>query len=257
MPFQFKIFNWFFSFILLASISTFAQQANNEELNQRLKKSEVLLEKGKSKKEKIPFDRDLKFGWDISNLLVGSVSPKRSGLDFSVDYALKRNVYGTVEAGINSFEQSSEVMDYFSDGQYFRIGFDTDMRKNKKDLSRDMFYLGARYGFSSFSQRIENYQITSIYWPTLFGEELTLKNQAHWLEAISGFKVEVFRNMYLGLGLRFKFLLYQADKIIKPSPFIPGYGKTNGALVVGFNYSVYYNLPLNYSKKKSKNANFN
>jgi len=254
MSFQLKIFSWFFSLVLLFSTSLTAQQTQLEDNSTRMKKSEVLLEKGKAKKQKTHFDRDLKIGWDVSNLLIGAISPKRHGLDFSIDYTIKENFYGIIEIGQNSFEQKSEVMDYYSDGQYFRLGFDSDMRKNEKDKSRDMFYLGARYAFATFEQRIENYQISSSYWPTITQSEISFRNQAHWIEAISGFKVEILKNMYLGLGLRFKFLIYQAGNEIKPAPFIPGYGKTGGALVMGINYNMYFNLPINYSKKTPKNA---
>ncbi len=256
MPFLPKIFNWFFSFLLLISISLSAQQVNVGSEEDRLKKSEGPIEKRKVEKQKVFFERDLKIGWDVSNLLIGALSSKTTGIDFSIDYTLKKDFFVTLELGKNSYAESSDVMDYFSNGSYFKLGFDSDRRKNEKDISRDMFFLGARYAFATFSQRLENYQITSSYWPSVSEEETSFKNQAHWIEALTGFKVEVMKNIYLGLGLRIKFLIYQSgDKTVKPAPYIPGYGKTTGTIALGFNYSMYYNLPLNYSKKTPKRAN--
>lgn len=256
MSFQPKIFNWFFSFLLLISSSVLAQQTSTGIDEGRIKKSVVPIKEGKPKKQKVYFERDLKFGWDVSNLLVGALSSSRTGLDFSVDYALKKNLYGIVEVGKNSFEEGSDEMDYFSEGMYFRLGVDSKVGKSERNISRDIFYLGARYAFATFEQKIENYQINSSYWPAATEDEISFNNQAHWAEAIVGFKVEVLKNMYLGLGLRFKLMLFQSgDKTLKPAPFVPGYGKTSGALVIGFNYNVYYNLPLNYSKKTTKRAN--
>jgi hypothetical protein len=253
MSFQLKIFNWFFSFLLLISSSVLAQQTEVETNEDRLKKSEEPIQEGKPKKQKTFFERDLKFGWDVSNLLVGALNSSRTGIDFSVDYTIKKNLFGIGELGQNNYQEASEAMDYYSDGTYFRLGFDSKMNDNESNTSRDIFYLGARYAFATFEQRLENYQINSSYWPSATGNNISYSNQAHWAEAIAGFKVEVLKNMYLGLGLRFKFILFQTgDKTVLPAPYIPGFGKTSGPIVVGFNYNVYYNLPLNYSKKLPK-----
>lgn len=255
MSSQQKIFNLFFSLLILVSTSALAQEVKVGEDANRLKESVGLTNKVKQKKPKEHFDRDLKFGWDISNLLIGAVSANRSGLDFSVDYTLKKNLYGIIEFGQNNYSESSDVMDYFSKGTYVRIGFDSDKRKEKSDNSRDMFYLGLRYAFGVYTQKLENVQISSTYWPTYTRDEVSFDNTAHWAEALAGFKVEVMKNIYLGLGLRIKILIYQSgDKTIKPAVFIPGYGKTSGTLIMGFNYNIYYNLPFNYSKKNPDRA---
>ena len=253
MSSQLKIFNWFFSFLLLISSSVLAQQTEVGTNENRLKKSEEPVQEGKTKKQKTFFERDLKLGWDASNLIIGALSSSRTGIDFSADYTLKKNFYGIVETGINKYEESSDQLDYFSEGMYFRVGFDSKMAENERNNSRDIFYLGARYAFATFEQRLENYQINSSYWPPSTVDETRFNSQAHWAEAIAGFKVEVMKNIYLGLGLRFKFLIIQTDdETMKPAPYIPGYGKTADAIVVGFNYNLYYNLPLNYSKKTPK-----
>lgn len=255
MSFQLKIFKWSISLIMLIPLSVLAQQSQDSLLDMRLKKSETIEPAERTKKAVAFQERDLKFGWDLSNLLIGAISPKRTGLDFSVDYTLKENLYGIGEFGQNYYEEASSMLNYISKGKYFRVGIDYDLRKDNKDLSRDMFYIGARYGFSVFDQTLENYQITSGYWPSVLEENIQFANQAHWIEAMSGFKVEILKNIYLGLGFRVKLLLFQTgDPNAKPAPFIPGYGKNSGTLVVGFNYNVYYNLPMNYTKKSSNRA---
>lgn len=253
MSFQLKIFNWFFSFLLLISSSVLAQEIPAETDKDRMKKSEEPLLEGEPKKQKTFFERDLKLGWDVSNLIIGALSSSRTGIDFSADYTLKKNLFGIVELGQNNYNETSDQLDYFSEGMYFRLGFDSKMGESERNSSRDIFYLGARYAFATFEQRLENYQINSSYWPPSTVAETVFDSQAHWLEAIAGFKVEVIKNMYLGLGLRFKFMILQSgDETMKPAPYIPGYGKTAGAIIVGFNYNVYYNLPFNYSKKTPK-----
>jgi len=255
MSFQLKIFNWFFSFLLLISSSALAQENVAGTDEDRLKKSEEPIQKGEPKKQKVFFERDLKFGWDMSNLLVGALSSSRIGFDFSVDYSLKKDLYGIIEAGINSYNETSDEMDYISEGTYFRLGADFKMNKKELNPSRDIFYLGLRYAFASFEQRLENYQMYSDYWPNASGDNVSFNSQAHWAEAIAGFKVEIIKNIYLGLGLRFKFMIVQTgDKTLKPAPYIPGFGKSADAIIVGFNYNIYYNLPINYSKKTSKRA---
>lgn len=251
MFFQLKIFNWFFSILLLISTSVFAQQSKVELEAERMTRMKALRSKDLPKKQKNFFERDLKLGWDVSNLLIGALSPSKTGIDISIDYTLKKNLYGIVELGLNNYRESSDLMDYYADGIYFRMGIDS--RVGEKDKGRDIFYLGARYAFATFVQLLDNYQISSSYWPLLTGSELSFNNQAHWAEAILGFKVEVLKNIYLGSGLRFKFMLFQTgSETIKPAPFIPGYGKSSGTIIIGFNYNIYYNLPLNYNKKTPK-----
>ncbi|MBN1649853.1 MAG: hypothetical protein JW857_00915 [Bacteroidales bacterium] len=256
MSFLSKIFFWFISLLLLIPFQGIAQEHTQDSLLYlRSRKSNAPIATVVSKKQKTFFERDLKIGWDVSNILLGALSPKRSGLDFSIDMTLKENLYGIIELGNNNYEGYSDIMTYLSKGNYFKLGLDFDMRKNKADKSRDIFYLGLRYAFASFQQEMQNYSLSASYWPPITDQNAVFHNQAHWVEAITGFKVEVFKNMYLGLGLRFKLRLLQTgDKILNPAPFIPGFGKTTGALVVGFNYNLYYNLPLNYKKKSSNRA---
>ncbi|MBN1650961.1 MAG: hypothetical protein JW857_06515 [Bacteroidales bacterium] len=251
MSSQKKIFNLFFSLLILVSTSALAQEIKVGEDANRMKESATTSSKEKKKKSpKIHIDRDLKLGMDISNFLIGAVTTNIDGLDFSVDYTLDKKRYAIIEFGHNSYNESSDVLDYFSKGSYVRIGFDSDTRKEKSNSSRDMFYLGLRYAFATYTQRLENAQLSSGYWPSVTQAEVSFDNSAHWGEAIAGFKVEVMKNVYLGLGLRMKILIYQSgDKTISPAVYIPGYGKTSGTLIMGFNYNVYYNLPFNYSKK--------
>lgn len=249
-----KISSWFISFLLLLSCTVSAQVIEKETEGERLARMNAMQKTTKQPKKAIKFERDLKIGWDISNILVGAISPKRSGLDFSVDYNIKENSSAILELGNNSYSEQSDVMDYSSNGNYFRLGFDAKMnKKESRYISRDIFYLGARYAFASFNQSLENYTIYSNYWPAVTENSITYKNQAHWVETIAGFKVEIMKNIYLGLGFRMKIMILQSgDDTIKPAPYIPGFGKTSGSVIVGFNYNVYYNLPLNYSKKTVK-----
>jgi len=77
-----------------------------------------------------------------------------------------------------------------------------------------------------------------------------LNNTAHWAEFVTGFKVEVIKNWYLGMGVRTKFFIYRNKNLIEPVQFVPGYGRNYSSTVIGFNYTVYYTIPLNYKKKK-------
>ncbi len=254
MPNQLKIYVWFISFLLFSNFGQ-AQQMKPDTNSIRMKKSEKTVQKDKKRKAKPFFERDIKFGWDVSNLFVGALSPTRSGADFSVETTFKQNASAILEFGRNQYATQSDAMDYSSSGNYFRLGVDFDMNSNENRISRDIFYLGLRYAFASFDQKIENFQITSSYWPTVSQTSAQFRNQAHWIESMAGFKVEVLKNVFLGLGLRFKALILQSgDQTIKPAPYIPGYGKTGGTIVVGFNYNLYFNLPLNYSKKTPKNG---
>ena len=256
MSTRLKIFKCFISICLLLTTSAFAQQTNVELDSERMKKSITPIKEGKAKKQKTFFRRDIKFGWDVSNLLIGALSSSRIGVDLSIDYTLKENVFGALEFGNNRYKEQNDGIQYLAQGNYLKVGIDSKRGKAKDAFDRDIFYLGARYAFATFEQRIENYQINSSYWPSIIEDMASFKNQAHWMEAILGFKVEAMKNTYLGLGLRFKVMFLQTgNKTILPATYVPGFGKSGETIVIGFNYSMYYNLPLNYSKRNTKRAN--
>jgi len=204
----------------------------------------------KEKKEKIFFQRDLRIGIDLSTMISGAISPVRRGLDLSLEYTIKPRVFLMLEGGYNYFEKENKRIQYISKGNYIRIGADFNMRKPTEENDRDIYYLGFRYGYSRFEQEVPWFLLLNGYWGNTLSSFEAEKGYAHWLEFVTGFKVEIIKNWYLGMGMRLKFFIYRSKTNIEPVQYVPGYAKNYNSGVLDFNYTVYYNIPLNYKKKK-------
>ena len=76
---------------------------------------------------------------------------------------------------------------------------------------------------------------------------------ASWIEIVSGFKVEVLPNIYMGMSARIHFLLSYNQPDNFDSLWIPGFNKKtdNSRFGLGYNYSISYFLPLYKKPKKN------
>jgi Domain of unknown function (DUF6048) len=205
----------------------------------------------------------VRVGVDLHRLSRGFYEDGFKGIEVVGDYRLTKKIYAAAELGTTDFTQDDDRLNFNTKGSYLKIGFDYNAYENWLDME-NMVYVGFRYGFSTFSQRLNSYSIyqnsnisdtddTGNYF-----EDVTVQSgaqykglSAHWLEFVSGVKAELFSNIYLGFSVRLNFLI--TDK--KPDGFdnlyIPGYNKTNGGTFgAGFNYTLSYFIPL--YKKQAK-----
>ncbi len=207
-------------------------------------------EVAKEEKEKEFIRHDLRIGVDLSTIISGALTPIRRGVDLSVEYNIKPKIFLMLEGGYNYYEKESVRIQYNSKGSYIRLGFDYNLRNPVSENDRDIFYMGLRYAYSRFTQEVPMYLLVNGYWGnsiSSFGPE---DGYAHWWEFVTGFKVEVLKNWYLGMGMRLKSFISRSKTNIEPVQFVPGYAKSYNSGVLNFNYTVSYNIPLNYKKKK-------
>ncbi len=204
----------------------------------------------KEKPEKLFVEHDLRVGVDLSTIILGAITPVRSGIDLSLEYKLTHNWFLMLEAGQQTYEKETEKLHYKSDGQYFRLGADYNLRKSVEKNDRDIYYIGFRYGFSRYEQEIPFYNIYNSYWGNSQASIAPEKGTAHWMEVVTGFKVEILKNFYVGMGMRLKTFIKRSKTNIEPVQFVPGYARNYNSGVFNFNYTVYYNIPLNYKKQK-------
>lgn len=202
------------------------------------------------KKEKEFFRHDLRVGIDLSTLISGALVPIRRGVDLSVEYNIKPKIFLMLEGGYNYYEKETLRIKYNAQGSYIRLGFDYNLRNPISENDRDIFYMGFRYGYSRFTQEVPMYLLVNGYWGnsiSSFGPEV---GYAHWWEFVTGFKVEVLKNWYLGMGMRLKSFISRSKTNIEPVQFVPGYAKSYNSGVMNFSYTISYNIPLNYKKTK-------
>ncbi|MDL2213498.1 DUF6048 family protein [Bacteroides sp. OttesenSCG-928-J23] len=202
--------------------------------------------------EKIPLYNGLKVGVDLYGL--GS---KALGSDFlsnevSVSASLKKRFYPIVELGFGSTNTRSDMdTHYKSSAPYFRLGLDYNTMPNKE---KGFLYVGARYGFSSFSFDVEGAQtedglgnpnlkdeIWHVY-PSPFSHK-GLKSNMQWFELVVGVEVQVYKEFHMGWSLRMKYRIKASASDYGDPWYVPGFGKYDSS-ATGITYSLIYKLPL-------------
>ena len=128
-----------------------------------------------------------------------------------------------------------------NDGRYFRIGVDVNFLLNDPD--KNMFFLGFRYGRSTFDEQL-NYQTTLADFGIIQKEISNQNATAGWGELTTGLRVKIWKYLWMGYTARMKFSPNVKGNQELETYDIPGYGKTSKAVYWGFNYQVFWRIPL-------------
>ncbi len=185
----------------------------------------------------------IRTGIDVSRFALPYVNDiEVNGMEFSLDTEIKKNYFPTLEVGFNKIDNLSDLHYYTLEGTYWRFGINYNMLKYKHRIDRNIFFVGIRYGNSSFTQEANSIQFENEWG----GYETSIPKtdlSAHWAEFIIGLKGEIFKNFYMGYSIRIKTLISQSDNKGYTPYFIPGYGK-HQKVHPGMSYSVSYAIPM-------------
>lgn len=173
----------------------------------------------------------------------------RYGSEFSADLELWPNWFPVFESGYELMKIKTDYVTYSGQGSYSRIGIDYNFLQAESPKDKDLLYFGIRYGFTLAKQKVNQYFIDS-YWGPEFGQFGNQNYFAHWGEFLIGLKGEIFQNFYMGWSIRGKVKMHHKEMDLPPVYFIPGYGKASKKFTLDFTYSVYYNIPWDFRKKK-------
>ena len=182
----------------------------------------------------------IRLGTDL--IILGKIpfSEEMDGWEVSADVDIDR-YYVTAEVG--NWERSilSPGQTYSNSGNYFRAGVDVNFLL--KDPDKNMFFVGLRYGRSSFSEQY-SYASTDIvfgdYQKTVYNELMT----AGWGEITLGLRVKIWKQFWMGYTARMKIapsVGTEGDFIVYD---IPGYGLASKRTYWGFNYQMYWRFPI-------------
>lgn len=195
----------------------------------------------------------LRVGADLYKIARSFYDEDYKGFEITGDYRYSKKIYIAAEIGNENKTTDEPQLNYTTKGTYLKFGADYNMYENWLDME-NMITIGARYGFSTFSQELNSYKI---YNANPYFEESEViqsgKNfsglSAHWLEIVAGVKAEILDNVFLGFSLRLNYLLTQKEPQDFENLYIPGFNRTyDGKFGVGFNYTISYFIPL-YKKK--------
>ncbi|HEX6227139.1 MAG TPA: DUF6048 family protein [Chryseolinea sp.] len=183
----------------------------------------------------------IRVGTDLISLGKTQFQEDFKGWEVNADVDFYR-YFLALDYGGGSRTFNSDSGNYSNDGTYWRVGIDVNFLL--KDPDRNMFFLGARYGRSNFSQDLTVYahnQFTDTF------ELLTYADKgvnAHWYELTGGLRVKIWKMIWMGYTARFKFgLKYEDTEKIIPAE-VPGYGQNYKDSYWGFNYQIFVRIPV-------------
>ena len=142
---------------------------------------------------------------------------------------------------------------YESQGSFFRAGVDVNLLKDRQlgtyDAKDDIFLFGLRFGRAQTDDRLQ-FDTNDPVWGLTTATQENNGLVTTWVEMTAGVKVEVLKNVFLGYNLRFKFARnFSGEPTLLPY-FIPGFGRSDKEERFGFDYSIFYRIPLRRQSKK-------
>lgn len=182
----------------------------------------------------------IRFGTDLIALAKIPLSDQFDGWEVSADVDFYK-YYFTVEYGNWQKSRLSADQSYSNDGNYFRVGADVNLLL--KDPDKNMFFVGLRYGRSSFDELL-TYNLTD----AVFGDVVEVRSNtgmvSGWGEVTVGLRVKLWKELWMGYTARLK----MSPSIDESGEFIvydiPGYGLASKRTYWGFNYQLYWRIPV-------------
>lgn len=221
--------------LLLLSTMAFAQQDN------------------KTIKDTLVYNQKygLRLGTDVSKLARSFFDDNYTGFEIMGDYRLTKKIYLAGEIGNEERIIENEVLNNTTKGSYFKAGIDINMFRNWLDME-NMIYTGFRVGASTFSQRLNNYNIYNVnnqYWDEQFSVEDATEFKgltALWVEIQIGFKAQMFNNFFAGFNVQLKGLVTESEPNNYENIYIPGFNRTydSGRFGIDFGLNLSYLVPI-------------
>lgn len=163
----------------------------------------------------------------------------------SAEVNLKNRYFPIVEIGYSQTDVINDETDihYKTSAPYFRVGASYNVFYKKPYLPGQLL-VGFRYGFSSFSYDVSAPSMTDPVWgaPTVPFNYEGIKSNASWLELTLSLKANVYKNIYMGLGVRYRSRMNVKGVESSEPYYIPGFGKNRGTNL-GISYTLIYKLP--------------
>lgn len=166
------------------------------------------------------------------------------GYEAGIYADIKHKYFPAFEMGFaGANKTSAEAVNFTTSGLYGRVGVDLNLIKPKKDQkpTNNIFFAGARIGFSPFAYSFTNVVVPNNYWGTDITQNFNnLTTTRVWFEIVAGMRVEVLKNIYMGWTVRNKKLLGQDVPGEFQPWYIPGFGVKGEGSSWGVNYNIGY-----------------
>jgi hypothetical protein len=188
------------------------------------------------------YTKGVRIGFDLSRVANYYITQRKVlGFEVSGDLRLQNKLLYVAEAGFATIAKDAPDYTFRSNGYYGRLGIERNMLKGGDDI----LFFGARYAFSAFNFQSDRFVVVESYWQDTLRSSYPKENfLAQWVEGVAGLKGNVFGNFYLGFTARFKLRVAVSGNRNVGAITIPGFGDASNRASFGFNYYVFYQIPL-------------
>ena len=189
----------------------------------------------------------LRLGVDISKPIRSLLQDYNSGLEIVGDYRISKKWYAAAELGNEKFTTKEDFTNSTSKGSYIKVGLNYNSYNNWLDMNNEIF-IGFRYGFATFEQTLNSYQINSGS-PILPAEVINTPSTekgltAHWSELQVGFRAEIYTNIFITVSGSYKVMVSITDPVNFKTHYAPGFNRVYTSNTgFGFNYTISYLIP--------------
>ena len=189
----------------------------------------------------------LRLGIDISKPIRSLLQDYNSGLEIVGDYRISKKWYAAAELGNEEFTSNEDFTNSTSKGSYMKIGVNYNSYNNWLDMNNEIF-IGLRYGFASFEETLNSYQVNTgnTILPT---QSITTPSTqkgltAHWTEIQLGFRAELYNNLFITFSSSYKIMVSITEPINFKTHYAPGFNRIYASNTgFGFNYTISYLIP--------------
>lgn len=202
------------------------------------------------------YPRSFRVGTDLISIIKSQTQTNFSGWELNGDVDCGK-IYLTVDIGNwgRTYDLPSPVPvpfhplksgSYANQGTYWRLGADINLLK--KDPDRNMFFIGLRYGHSTFNE-FTTIMMIDQYFGSIQKQVTNTAVTAGWGELTAGLRVKIWKEFWMGYTARMKFApSVKGDNEVQ-SYDIPGYGQNAKGFYWGFNYQIFWRVPFVKQKK--------
>ena len=186
----------------------------------------------------------IRLGADILGPVLYAFGNQLVSYEFTVDTDFS-NFNLMIELGHQEFAEKNASVDYSMKGNFARVGPEVNFLGTDKELNS--FTFGLRYAWSSFSETVVG-NVEEPNWGVVPVNFDIQSNKSYWLEMTLGMKVRLYKGLFTGYILRFRFLRSGTLPDVPFTPYyVPGYGLADRTSTWGFRYYLAYRFP--WSKK--------
>ena len=188
----------------------------------------------------------IRIGADLLGPVLYFIDNRNLSYEFTAEVDFDR-YFLVAEYGNQQFKEVNDNVDYSMNGSFYRIGPDANFLNSDNLLNS--FSFGVRYAWGTYNEKV----IGVVDEPNWGGVPVSfdVDNKSRWLELSTGVKVRLYRGIFMGYTLRFRFLRKSTVPDVPfDSYYVPGYGLADRSNTWGFRYYVLYRIQ--WAKKPIK-----